>query len=118
MRPDERDHVYLCDMLRAANNIRNYVRGKTLSEYLVNRMLRSAVERELEIIGEAARRISPTTREKYPEIPWHPIVGQRNILAHQYDQVLHETVYGVAVRRIPELVEHLQRIVGTGQETD
>lgn len=79
-------------------------------------MLRGAVERHIEIVGEAARRISQTTTEKHPEIPWRAIIGQRNVLAHEYDEVLHEAIWGIATRRIPELIVALKAILP--QETD
>ena len=92
MRPDEADYAYLWDMLDAALAVEEFVRDRTFQDYLSNRMLRGAVERHIEIVGEAARRVSEETRQAHPEIPWHAIVGQRNVLAHEYDQVLHEAI--------------------------
>jgi len=115
---DERDKAYLWDMLDAALAVESFVRGKTYEEYLSNRMMRGAVERHVEIIGEAARRVSETTREAHPAIPWRAIVGQRNVLAHEYDEVLHEAVWGIATRRIPELIAALRTILPDIMEND
>jgi uncharacterized protein with HEPN domain len=52
--------------------------------YIESVLIQSAVERQLEIIGEAARRVSEAFQQKHPEIPWRSIIGQRNVLAHQY----------------------------------
>ena len=111
MRPEQRDKAYLWDMLDAALAIEEFVRDKTYAEYLSDRMLRAAVERCVEIIGEAARRISEETTQSHPEIPWHAIIGQRNVLAHQYDEVLNESIWGVATLRIPELTAMLRVIM-------
>ena len=111
MPPEERDRASLWDMLDAALAIEDFVRGKTWRDYLANRMLRGAVERHVEIIGEAARRVSEALKQAHPEIPWHAIVGQRNVLAHEYDAVRHEAIWGIATRRIPELIAALKMIL-------
>ena len=111
MPPEERDAAYLWDMLDAALAIKGFLRGKTYEDYVSDRMLRGAVERHIEVIGEAARRISEKTRNECKEIPWRAIVGQRNVLAHEYDEVLHEAIWGVATRRVPELVNLLNAIL-------
>jgi uncharacterized protein with HEPN domain len=74
-------------------------------------MMRAAVERKLEIIGEAARRLSEATREAHPQIPWRAIVGQRNVLAHEYDEVLDEAIWAIATRRVPALIAAVKRIL-------
>lgn len=118
MGPEARDGAALWDMLDAALAIDQFVRGRSYEDYLENRMMRGAVERHIEIVGEAARRVSESTREAHPEIPWRAIVGQRNVLAHEYDEILHEVVWAVATRRIPELIVELEKILpGSAEET-
>ena len=70
MRPEPKDMAYLWDMLDAARAIMQFIQGRSLEDLLADRMLRSAVERNLEIIGEAARRVSEKTRDGIPDIPW------------------------------------------------
>ena len=111
MRPEERDKAHLWDMLDAALAVQEFIRGKTYHDYLTNRMLRGAVERNVEIVGEAARRVSEATRHAHPEIPWRAIVGQRNVLAHEYDEILHEAMWSIATGRIPELIAMLRMIM-------
>lgn len=108
---NERDKAYLWDMLDAALAIEEFVQGKAYEEYLSNRMMRGAVERNIEIIGEAARRVSEATRQEHPEVPWRAIVGQRNVLAHEYDEVMHEAIWAIAIRRVPELITALKNIL-------
>jgi len=74
-------------------------------------MLRGAVERHLEIIGEAANRVSLSFREAHPELPWQRIVAQRNVLAHEYGEIEHALVWRVATIRVPELIQQLQRLL-------
>jgi len=111
MRSEQDDQAYLWDMLDAALAVQDFIRGKTVSDYLTDRMLRGAVERHLEIIGEAARRISNELKDQHPEIPWRSIIGQRNILAHEYGEVRPETIWNVAMDRIPELIDALRDIL-------
>ena len=118
MSPEERDKAYLWDMLDAALAVEEFVRGQTYEEYISNRMMRGAVERHIEIIGEAGRRISEATKQAHPEIPWRAIVGQRNVLAHEYDEVLHEAIWAIATRRIPELCAALRKIMPDVMENE
>ena len=59
-------------------------------------MLRAAVERNIEIIGEAARRISEELKQEHPEIPWRKIIAQRNVLIHEYDDIDYKQIWEVA----------------------
>ncbi len=85
MRPDERDAAYLLDMLQAASKVARYVQGKRYEDFQRDELLRDAVERNVEIIGEAARRISEAFRNVHPEIPWRKMIAQRNVLIHEYE---------------------------------
>jgi len=93
MRPEERDAAHLWDMLQAAREVEAMMGVHDLDAFLTNRMLLRAIERSVEIIGEAARRVSVTFTEAHPEIPWRKIIGQRNILAHEYGQIDHTLLY-------------------------
>ena len=67
MRPESKDTVYLWDMLDAARAIQKFVGSRSFEDYQADRMLRGAAERHLEIIGEAAGRVSPGFCEAHPE---------------------------------------------------
>ena len=77
MQPEERDAAYLWDMLDAAMAVRDFVSARTYYDYQNDRMLRGAVERHIEIIGEAANHVSVDFKKVHPEIPWRSIIGQR-----------------------------------------
>ena len=91
-------------MLDAAKAINSFVTGRTFHEYLKNRMLRGAVERHLEIIGEAAKRVSQAFRKVR-------IIAQRHVLAHEYGEIKLELIWKVATLHIPELIGNLEPLV-------
>lgn len=111
MQPEARDAAYLWDMLDAARAVQGFVASRSFSDYVADRMLRGAVERHIEIIGEAASRVSPGFREAHPEIPWHRIIAQRNVLAHEYGEIEHQLIWRVTLQHIPELVRQLDKLL-------
>ena len=74
-------------------------------------MLRGAVERHIEIIGEAANRVSRGFRAAHPEIPWRQIIAQRNVLTHEYGDIDDALIWRVVTTRIPELMSQLERLM-------
>ena len=108
MRPEEHDAAYLWDILRACDAIERFVRGKTLDQYLRDEMMQAAVERKLEVVGEAARKVSDAFKSAHPEIQWKAIVGQRNVMIHDYGQIRQDRVWGVTQKYIPELASRLK----------
>ena len=105
------DASLLWDMLDAARKIRQFVAGKTFHDYSQDEVLQSAVERKLEIIGEAARGISQQFQQEHPEVPWRGIISQRHFLAHEYGEVRQEKLWRVATVRIGELIEQLEKLI-------
>ena len=91
-----------------------FVESRTHSDYLRDRMLRGAVERHVEIIGEAAKGVSRAYKDAHPEIPWERIVGQRHVLAHAYGEIDSGLMWRVATQRIPELIDLLRPFVASG----
>jgi uncharacterized protein with HEPN domain len=111
MRPDERDAAHLWDMREYARIVRRIVGTTDLSSYLADETTRLAVERALEIIGEAARRVSPEFQAAHPEIPWPRIISQRNVLAHDYDEIDQNLLWLTITQHIPELLARLESLV-------
>jgi len=110
--PHERDDTSLLwDMLDAARKVRQFIEGKTFHDYSRDQVLQAAVERKVEIIGEAARGISDELQQEHPEVPWRGIIAQRHFLAHEYGEVRQEKLWRVATARIPELIELLEKLV-------
>ncbi len=111
MRPDERDAAYLWDMMDAALAIREFSAEMTYSQYVQDKRTRMAVERAVEIIGEAARNITEDFKKNHPEIPWQGIIGQRNVLAHRYFALQHERMWIVVTEYIPDLIDKLEPLI-------
>jgi len=109
--PPDRDPVYLWDMWNAARGVVEAIRGIDLQHYQADENLRFAIERRIEIIGEAARRVSPGFKEDHPEIPWRPIIDQRNVLIHSYDEIADERIWQLAISGIPRLIEQLAGLI-------
>jgi len=109
--PPDRSGAALADMLQAAEAIRRYLAGKTREDYEREDLLRHAVERNIEIIGEAARRLSNSFREGHPAIPWRPIMATRHILAHEYDEVDNDIIWRIVTEHVPELLRQLRTLM-------
>lgn len=61
----------------------------------------------MQIVGEAANRTSPDARASFPDVPWKQIIGQRHVLAHEYDKIKHDKLWTVVTVHIPQLIQHL-----------
>ena len=110
--PHERDDAAsLWDMLEAARAVESFVKGRSFQDYAADLMLRSAVERQVEIIGEAARSVSEDYQRSHPQIPWQGIIGQRHVLAHDYAGIKHDRLLRVATELVPELIRLLEPLV-------
>ena len=90
--------------------IRAYVEGVTRHEFLVDTQLQDSVIRRIEIIGEAAGRVSSEFREKTPEISWNEIRGMRNRMIHVYDDIDMDIVWETVQQDIPHLISQLERL--------
>lgn len=111
MQPEECDAAYLWDMLQACEEIAEMLEGHDLTAFLGNRMLQRAIERDVELVGEAARRLSQSFRDTHGETSWREIIGLRNILAHEYGRIDHELLYRTATEDIPVLSGQLRRFL-------
>lgn len=93
----------------------DFTKNLTLEEFLAAgkdmEIVRLAVERELEILGEAARRVSSDYRNQHTEIPWKETVGLRNVISHEYDKVDYTKIYRIVQERIPELITLMEPLV-------
>jgi uncharacterized protein with HEPN domain len=83
MKPEEKNLAYIWDMYNETKQIIEFTTGVTYSEFVNNKLIRYAIERSLLILGEAANHVSYQFQEEHSEIPWHQIIGQRNVLAHE-----------------------------------
>jgi uncharacterized protein with HEPN domain len=110
MRPEA--GASLWDAAEAARHVHEFAKGKTEAEFRSDLVIRSAIERQLEILGEALNRLrrdDPDTAARVPDID--KIIGMRNIIAHEYGEVDDEIVWRAATTRIPALTPLLGELV-------
>jgi len=108
---DENDAGYLWDMLDAARGIVASMQGVSSESYLADDNLRLATERRIEIIGEAAGRVSDAVREAHPQIPWRQIIAQRHVLAHDYGEIDNDLIWSVTTTHVPQLIALLEKML-------
>jgi len=107
------DSVYLKHIRDAIAKTKAYVKGISKSAFLGNTLIQDAVIRQIEIIGEAAKRVSEKTRSENVRIPWQDIAGMRNKLIHDYFGVDIEKVWLTVKKDIPLLKSEINRILKT-----
>jgi uncharacterized protein with HEPN domain len=107
----QRDDAYLLDILIAARKALEFLEGMTWDAFEQSELHQNAVIRPLEIIGEAARRVSQQTRDAHPEIPWAQMIGMRNRLIHEYFRVNLVTVWETVRNDLPSLITLIEPLV-------
>lgn len=106
-----KDHrVYLVHILDAVRKIRRYT-AQGRKTFLADEMIQDAVVRNLEIIGEATKRIPAEVRLRYSEIPWKGMAGLRDVLIHHYEGVNLARVWAVVEHDLPTIEEAISRVL-------
>ena len=98
------DLQFLADILESAEAASDFVTGISLEDFSADRKTRSATIRELEIIGEAASRISAVIKERHDDIPWRLLKDFRNVLSHEYFGVNDEVIWNIVQTKLPDLI--------------
>ena len=107
----DKDAASLWDMYQALLKIEKFTRNLTRDHYESDDLVQSAVERQFEILGEAARRVSEKFKDAHPDIPWRNLIGQRNVIAHQYDKIDHERLWVTIKTSCPQILETLEAVI-------
>jgi uncharacterized protein with HEPN domain len=107
----ERDRVYVLDILDAARLALSYIKDIAEAAFYKDTQCQDSVIRRLEMIGEAARRISEPTLIAHPEVPWQEMIGLRNILIHEYDDIDLSIVWHTVRNELPRLISTLETIL-------
>ena len=106
----DRDLLFLSDMVACVERVLEYSSGGR-EEFLKDPMRRDAIVRNLEVLGEAAKRVSPGVRDAHPHVPWREIAGMRDKLIHDYGQVDAHRVWDVVEGKLPRLLSELRAIL-------
>jgi uncharacterized protein with HEPN domain len=114
----DRDEQYLLDILESAKTAIRYVSIRTWEDFATDSQCQDAVIRRPEIIGEAARRISEEARNNAPDLPWHEMIGMRNLVIHKYDAVDLSFVWATVHKDLPVLVSKLEQMIPSNQPKD
>lgn len=110
-----KDQVLAGHILSAISQIELYSNEMTRGEFLLNFMVQDAVVRNLEIIGEASKNISQSTKDNLIDVPWRDIIAMRNMLVHEYFRTDAETVWNVIQIDLPNLKAFALRILKTSK---
>lgn len=107
----QRDVVYLIDILNSANQIIDFTEAKSIEDFEKNLMCNLAIQRLLEIIGEATKNLSIDLRNENPHINWKAMAGLRDVLIHQYQNASSERIFKIAKNNIPPLITDIAKII-------
>lgn len=104
----DEDEKRIHHMLAAAREILDFTGGITEKEFLEKRLIQRAVEKDLEIIGEAANKVSENTKDDLSNLPWDEMIGMRNVLTHVYFDVDLQVVWKTIKEDLPPLIRKLE----------
>jgi uncharacterized protein with HEPN domain len=106
--------TYLYDIQSACQALREFTNNKSLDDYNTDKLLRSAVERQFEIIGEAINQLHSVDSKIAEAIPeYQKIIAFRNILIHGYASIQNDVVWGVLEGDLPKLEQHVTALLST-----
>lgn len=102
------DEVRLRHMVDAARKAIAFTQNRIRTDLDNDEILALAVVRLIEILGEAAKNVSQTTKDRFPEIPWRQIAGTRDRLSHAYFDVNLDIIWDIVTSNLPPLIEQLE----------
>ena len=112
-----KDEARLADILLGCQEASEYVKGVTYEEFLKDSKLQRALCMVLEIIGEAARAVSPECKAAHPQVPWGSIVGLRNRIVHEYFRLDLQIIWNIVQNDIPSLLAVVRPLVPAKEDT-
>jgi uncharacterized protein with HEPN domain len=111
MSPARRDADYLGDIAEAMRRIIAYTEGLTYAGFLEDAKTQDAVIRNLQVLGEAVKRLSPAMRRAHPALPWREMAALRDKLVHDYFGIRHTIIWAVARQELPMLLPQVEALL-------
>lgn len=102
--------IYIRDILHSIDLIQMYTKDVSFSEFEKSYDIQDKVHRRLEIIAEAAKKLSEEIRNRYPQVPWKSIIGLRNIIIHTYDEINETEVWEIVKNNLPQTKQQFVQI--------
>ena len=103
-------NLFVEDMIAACEKIQRYVARRQRGEFESDDQAFDAVLKNLEVIGEAAKRLPTEMKDAHPEISWRDIAGLRDIIVHEYFGLDLDIVWDVVENRVPTLLMQLRSL--------
>ena len=107
----DKDKAYLIDICESMRIVVSHMGDATYEAFIADVAKMDAVNRRLEIIGEATKRLTPPLRNQHTDIPWQKMAGMRDRLIHGYDKLELDKVYDAVTQVIPPLIEKIDAII-------
>lgn len=105
-----RDFDYLDHIANRIGRIERATSGIDLAGFLGNEDLQAAIERYIEVIGEAAAKLTQHTRDLAPNVPWSQVIGARNVIVHGYAEIEPDRIWDIVKNHIPALGGAVSRL--------
>jgi len=113
----ERDAVFIAQMIEAAQAALDFTEGLGKETVLDTRVVSFAMVRAVQLVGQAARNVSDDVRAVNPDIPWHQIIGMRNVVVHDYADVDLALVWKTVRQDLPPLIARLRAVLDEAEST-
>ncbi|MFC2112667.1 DUF86 domain-containing protein [Bacteroidota bacterium] len=108
---DRHYKLYIEDIELSMTRIFEYVKGMDLAKFKQSHITVDAVVRNFEIIGEAAKNVPDSVKEKYPKVPWNKMYGLRNLISHEYFGVDYEMIWEIISSDLPSNLSDIKSIL-------
>jgi uncharacterized protein with HEPN domain len=113
-----RDNLYLGDILEAIQRVLEYTKGLSYEEFLKHPMVQDAVLRNIQVIGEATKKLSEELQDSQPAVPWREMAGMRDKIVHDYFGVNFRVVWDVVQKDLPAVLSLIRPILPVDHESE
>lgn len=111
MSPQRRDKDYLSDIIEAVQRITTYTAGLSYQQFLADSKTQDAVLRNIQVIGEATKKLSPSLSKRHGHLPWKEVAGMRDKIVHRYFGINYDVVWTVCREELPTLLPQIEALL-------